>query len=149
MSASFFARDQPEGLRNFPPLPPHPEEPERSEGVSKDGRESEPAAMVRDASLRDAPHHEAERLSNAWRGCASHLNAEACIHPPHPEEPAVRRASRRMAASPNLLPWFETRRCATLLTMRPSCACYGDAPHHEAEGVSAPGGGRDLGQKTQ
>jgi len=26
--------------------------------VSKDGRESEPAAMVRDASLRDAPHHE-------------------------------------------------------------------------------------------
>jgi hypothetical protein len=25
-----------------------------------------------------------------------------------------------MAASPNLLPWFETARCARLLTMRPS-----------------------------
>ena len=25
-----------------------------------------------------------------------------------------------MAANPNLLPWFETARCARLLTMRPS-----------------------------
>ena len=25
-----------------------------------------------------------------------------------------------MAASPNLLPWFETARCARLLTMRPN-----------------------------
>jgi hypothetical protein len=36
------------------------EEPERSEGVSKDGRKSEPAAMVRDGALRAPPHHEAE-----------------------------------------------------------------------------------------
>src|SRR5690242_369619 len=41
---------------------PHPEEPERSEGVSKDGRESELAAMVRDGALRAPPHHEAERI---------------------------------------------------------------------------------------
>src|SRR5262249_22899904 len=34
--------------------------------------------------------------------------------------PSEARASRRMAASPNLLPWFETARCARLLTMRPS-----------------------------
>src|SRR5215510_1292915 len=33
--------------------------------------------------------------------------------------PSEARASRRMAASPNLLPWFETARCARLLTMRP------------------------------
>src|SRR5262249_12091495 len=32
--------------------------------------------------------------------------------------PSEARASRRMAASPNLLPWFETARCARLLTMR-------------------------------
>src|SRR5258706_13051470 len=37
---------------NLSPLRPHPEEPERSESVSKDGRESEPAAMVRDGALR-------------------------------------------------------------------------------------------------
>ena len=30
---------------------PHPEEPERSEGVSKDGREFDFAAMVRDGAL--------------------------------------------------------------------------------------------------
>src|SRR5262245_56235281 len=57
----------------FPSLGPHPEEPERSEGVSKDGRESEPAAMVRDGAHRSQvyagcacngapPHHEAERV---------------------------------------------------------------------------------------
>src|SRR5262245_66508029 len=34
--------------------------------------------------------------------------------------PSEARASRRMAASPNLLPWFETARYARLLTMRPS-----------------------------
>jgi hypothetical protein len=38
------------------------EEPERSEGVSKDGREFELAAMVRDGALRAPPHHEAERV---------------------------------------------------------------------------------------
>src|SRR3954453_21222994 len=43
-------------------LRPHPEEPERSEGVSKDGRESKPVAMVRDGALRAPPHHEAERV---------------------------------------------------------------------------------------
>ena len=47
---------------NLSPLRPHPEEPERSEGVSKDGRESEAAAMVRDGALRAPPHHEAERV---------------------------------------------------------------------------------------
>src|SRR5215510_3604050 len=34
--------------------------------------------------------------------------------------PSEARASRRMAASPNLPPWFETARYARLLTMRPS-----------------------------
>src|SRR5262245_38541397 len=34
--------------------------------------------------------------------------------------PSKARASRRMAASPSLLPWFETARDARLLTMRPS-----------------------------
>src|SRR4051794_19287578 len=47
---------------NLSPLRPHPEEPERSEGVSKDGHEPEPAAMVRDGALRAPPHHEAERI---------------------------------------------------------------------------------------
>src|SRR5262249_61741612 len=47
---------------NLSQLRPHPEEPERSEGVSKDGRKSEPAAMVRDGALRAPPHHEAERV---------------------------------------------------------------------------------------
>src|SRR5262245_7888786 len=69
---------------NLSPLRPHPEEPEpqaRSrasstrygEGVSKDGRESEPVAMVRDGAHRSQvyagcacygapPHHEAERV---------------------------------------------------------------------------------------
>src|SRR5262249_22475159 len=47
---------------NLSQLRPHPEEPERSEGVSKDGRESELAAMVRDGALRAPPHHEAERV---------------------------------------------------------------------------------------
>src|SRR3954447_23615917 len=44
------------------PLRPHPEEPEQSEGVSKDGRGSEPAVMVRDGAPRAPPHHEAERV---------------------------------------------------------------------------------------
>src|SRR5262249_28967412 len=39
-----------EELVNLSQLRPHPEEPERSEGVSKDGRESELAAMVRDGA---------------------------------------------------------------------------------------------------
>src|SRR5262245_36990911 len=54
---------------------PHPEEPERSEGVSKDGHESELAAMVRDGAHRSQvyagcacygapPHHEAERVGS-------------------------------------------------------------------------------------
>src|SRR5262245_4481284 len=47
---------------SFHVLRPHPEEPERSEGVSKDGRESESVAMVRDGTLRVPPHHEAERI---------------------------------------------------------------------------------------
>jgi hypothetical protein len=34
--------------------------------------------------------------------------------------PSEARASRRMAENPNLLPWFETARCARLLTMKPS-----------------------------
>src|SRR5262245_29190669 len=44
------------------------------------------------------------------------------FHPPDLilRSPSEARASRRMAASPNLLPWFETARCARLLTMRPS-----------------------------
>src|SRR5262249_37356484 len=49
-------------LMNLSQLRPHPEEPERSEGVSKDGRESELAAMVRDGALCAPPHHEAEHL---------------------------------------------------------------------------------------
>src|SRR5262249_15159808 len=58
---------------NLSQLRPHPEEPERSEGVSKDGLESELAAMVRDGAHRSQvyagcacygapPHHEAERV---------------------------------------------------------------------------------------
>jgi hypothetical protein len=50
---------------NLSPLRPHPEEPERSEGVSKDGHEFEPVAMVRDGALRAPPHHEAERVELA------------------------------------------------------------------------------------
>src|SRR5947207_15329164 len=59
--------------------------------------------MVRDALLRNAPHHEIHS------GCAR------TQHRPHPEERA-QRASRRTA--PRSGPWFETRCCATLLTMR-------------------------------
>src|SRR5262249_4325417 len=58
---------------NLSQLRPYPEEPERSEGVSKDGRESELAAMVRDGAHRSQvyagcacygapPHNEAERV---------------------------------------------------------------------------------------
>ena len=43
----------------------HPEKPEQSEGVSKDGNVLR--AMVRDASLRDAPHHEVRSHS---AGCS-------------------------------------------------------------------------------
>jgi hypothetical protein len=39
-----------------------------------------------------------------------------------------------MAASPNLLPWFETRRIAAKCNA--GRACNGNAPHHEAEEVS-------------
>src|SRR5262245_63247022 len=52
---------------SFHVLRPHPEEPERSEGVSKDGRESESVAMVRDGALRAPPHHEAERKPETRR----------------------------------------------------------------------------------
>src|SRR5262245_42679412 len=47
-------------IEPFHALRPHPEEPERSEGVSKDGHTSESVAMVRDGTLRVPPHHEAE-----------------------------------------------------------------------------------------
>jgi hypothetical protein len=46
--------------------------------------------VVRDAPLRGAPHHEENKK-------------------PHPEEPAE---------GGRLEGWFETRRCAALLTMR-------------------------------
>src|SRR5262249_54226571 len=54
---------------NLSQLRPHPEEPERSEGVSKDGRELELAAMVRDGALRAPPHHEAEPVGSLILRC--------------------------------------------------------------------------------
>src|SRR5437764_7321880 len=48
-------------------LRPHPEE--ARSAVSKDGRALR--AMVRDASLRDAPHHEAHSIGATMVGCFS------------------------------------------------------------------------------
>src|SRR5262245_60076826 len=47
------------------------------------------------------------------RGCESFHHSDLILR-----SPSEARASRRMAARPNLLPWFETARCACLLTMR-------------------------------
>src|SRR5215470_5820779 len=49
------------------------------------------------------------------RGCESFHHSDLILR-----SPSEARASRRMAASPNSPPWFETARCARLLTMRPS-----------------------------
>ena len=48
------------------------------------------------------------------RGCESFNHFDLILR-----SPSEARASRRMAASPNVLPWFETARCARLLAMRP------------------------------
>src|SRR5262249_8766414 len=50
--------------------------------------------------------------------------------------PSEARASRRMAASPNLLPWFETARCARLLTMRPRGAVCASNRHWSARALA-------------
>src|SRR5262249_11855605 len=57
------------------------------------------------------------------RACAEYVRPRVTRSlRPHPEEPAVAqrgRASRRTrAAEAAATPWFETRRCASLLTMR-------------------------------
>src|SRR5215510_207954 len=57
-------RSRERACESFHNFRPHPEEPERSEGVSKDGRESQLAAMVRDGALCAPPHHEAERVGS-------------------------------------------------------------------------------------
>ena len=51
-----------------------------------------------------------QRIRAKTLGC---LKIESKLSPPHPEE-RPKGASRRMQAAS----WFETRRCATLLTMR-------------------------------
>ena len=77
-------------LVNLSPLRPHPEEPERSEGVSKDGRESEPAAMVRDGAHRSQvyagcacygapPHHEVEREVTAFDRGPAHIDVSQSL----------------------------------------------------------------------
>src|SRR5215510_5287181 len=64
--------------------------------------------------LRDALSVGKGRLKALLRGCESFHHSDLFLR-----SPSEARASRRMAASSNLLPWFETARCARLLTMRP------------------------------
>src|SRR5262249_32575915 len=54
-------------------------------------------------------------LTVTLRGCEPFRPSDLILR-----SPSAARASRRMAASSNLLTWFETARCARLLTMRPS-----------------------------
>src|SRR5215510_5980715 len=85
--------------------------------------------MVRDGALRAPPHHEAGE--SAALGTVSELHPSDLIlrSPSHKRgyarlRRAMARASRRMAPSPNLLPWFETARIAAKCTQAaPAMAC--------------------------
>src|SRR6266404_5429799 len=67
--------------------------------------------MVRDASLRDAPHHEVFETRRGARRLAT--STDLVLR--WPAKPAL---EGRAAGTRASRPWFETRRCATLLTMR-------------------------------
>jgi hypothetical protein len=66
------------------------------------------------------------RFPVTLRACESFHHSDLILRSPSDKRGyarlrrAMAKASRRMAASPNLLPWFETARYARLLTMRPS-----------------------------
>src|SRR5262245_32445801 len=76
--------------------PPHPEEPERSEGVSKDGREFESMAMVRDGASRLLTM----RVGKEANACGISLRVRQ-IGPPCARPPAPKgRCNRRGCGSP-------------------------------------------------
>src|SRR5215470_6938571 len=75
---------------------------------------------------RTCVHPSRRRLKALLRGCESFHYSDLILR-----SPSEARASRRMAASSNLLPWFETARCARLLTMRPRELKF--CPQDEAE----------------
>jgi hypothetical protein len=58
---------------------PSPNRVHYGEGVSKDGRESEPAAMARDGVLRAPPHHEAEGVKRSLSGLSRAMTARGLV----------------------------------------------------------------------